>query len=187
MNNLDFNQDARFTVHGIPSYVQPDELAELARLAADADGERILEIGSCYGASTATLALAAPRSTIYAIDAFLWSPIPEMPASASRLAGNLSAAGATNVCIIEGDSQAVVRSWMLPLALVFVDGGHDLDECLADLEGFAPFTDVMAVHDYGMQFTPGVAEAVDSFCDAYGWRIDKIVATLAVLRRTSSR
>jgi len=35
---LDFNQDARFTVHGIPSYVQPDELAELARLAADADG-----------------------------------------------------------------------------------------------------------------------------------------------------
>ena len=55
------------------------------------------------------------------------------------------------------------------------------------IDAFLSFTDVMAVHDYGMQFTPGVAEAVDSFCDAYGWRIDKIVATLAVLRRTSSR
>ncbi len=178
---LDFTQQPTGYRHGIPAYMTEAELDALATLAAKVDGRRILEVGSCYGASTATLALAAPHSTVYAVDLFLWSPIIEMPASAGRLADNLAAAGATNVCIIEGDSRAVAQTWTEPLGLLFVDGGHEYEECLADLQAFAPFAGLVAVHDYGCPFTPGVAQAVDEYCAAHDGRVALIVETLAVL------
>lgn len=183
MADLSFKQEPIGQAHGIPVYMMPAEIEELDSLATLVDGEPILEVGSCYGGSTATLALAAPQSTVYAVDAFLWSPIPGLQASATTLADNLAAAGAENVCIIEGDSTAVARTWTAPLGLLFIDGGHEYDECLADLQALAHRAVIVAVHDYGMQFTPGVAEAVDTFCAEYGWTVAYVAGTLAVLER----
>lgn len=185
MADLSFHQQPLCEYHGIPAYMTHAELEALATLAAAANGETILEIGSCYGASTAALAMGAPDSLVYALDAFLWSPIPEAPAGGQRLAANLSGLGIANVHVIEGDSRVVGATWKEPLGLLFVDGGHDYDECLADLEAFAPHAACVCVHDYLSPYTPGVTEAVGRYCAEHGRSPVVLADTLAVLRRQS--
>jgi cephalosporin hydroxylase len=51
---------------------------------------------------------------------------------------------------IIGRSATVARHWHTPLALVFIDGGHAMEQALADYRGWAPHVmpgGFLAIHD----------------------------------------
>jgi predicted O-methyltransferase YrrM len=54
------------------------------------------------------------------------------------------------VVAVVGRSSKVAAAWSTPLALLFIDGGHAVEHCIADYEGWARHvaTDgVLAIHD----------------------------------------
>lgn len=54
------------------------------------------------------------------------------------------------VISIVGRSAAVARHWHTPLAMVFIDGGHAMEQALADYRGWAPHVmpgGYLAIHD----------------------------------------
>jgi predicted O-methyltransferase YrrM len=54
------------------------------------------------------------------------------------------------VTAIVGRSATVARWWCTPLALLFIDGGHAAEHCIADYAGWARFVQpdgLLAVHD----------------------------------------
>lgn len=176
--------------HGIPSWLTDDETRLLRELAAAVPaGGRILEVGSLYGASTATMALANPEALVTTIDAFWWSPLEDCPASSAQLRRNLEEAGCLeSVTIREGDSREIGRSWSEPIDFLFIDGGHDFESCRADLFNFGPHAQVIALHDCDNPFWPDIRGAADAFGrwqagEGQGWEYAEQADTLAVLRR----
>jgi hypothetical protein len=163
-------------------------VAELA-MAVPA-GDSILEVGCLYGGMTAVLALAAPEATVTAMDNFSWHPEDDVPSSAVLLRSNMDKVGANNVRIIEGDSCVLGRTWCDPIALLWIDGGHTYDIAFLDLIQFGVWADVIAVHDYTNPFLEKqIQQAVSDFVrlmddDFY---LDKVVGTVAVIRRRSFR
>jgi predicted O-methyltransferase YrrM len=63
----------------------------------------------------------------------------------------MHAAGLEDVVIaIVGHSRAVADWWSTPLAMLFIDGGHAAEHCIADYEGWAHHVmpgGVLAIHD----------------------------------------
>ena len=63
----------------------------------------------------------------------------------------MHAAGLEEVVIaVVGRSRAVAGWWTTPLAMLFIDGGHAAEHCIADYEGWARHVmpgGVLAVHD----------------------------------------
>jgi len=170
--------------HGIVCYMTADELALLERTAADlCEGGLIVEIGACYGGSTATLALAAPQALVLSIDTFGWSPVEAMPASAAQLLTNMAGAGAGNVAVLPADSHAVGAVWSRPIDLLFVDGGHDDASVRGDLAAFGPHAGTVAVHDYGNPYYADVEQAAADFCADHGFVLASRVDYLAILVR----
>jgi predicted O-methyltransferase YrrM len=137
----------------------------LARLAqAVPAGGLIVEIGTMYGGTTAALALAAPQARLITIDNFSWHPPDDQPSSKELVARNMAALGIENVTIIEGDSRHVGKKWPgEPIALLWVDGGHEYAEAKADLDNFGKHAEVIAVHDYILTQLPSVKQAVDDY------------------------
>jgi predicted O-methyltransferase YrrM len=63
----------------------------------------------------------------------------------------MHAAGLEDVVVaIVGRSRTVAGAWSTPLALLFIDGGHAVEHCIADYQGWAPHVapeGVLAIHD----------------------------------------
>jgi MMP 1-O-methyltransferase len=93
------------------------------------------------------------------------------------------------VTAVVGRSATVARWWRTPLALLFIDGGHAAEHCIADYAGWSPFVQpggLLAVHDvftdpaeggrapYEHIYLPALA---DGFVDV------RQVGSLRVLRR----
>jgi predicted O-methyltransferase YrrM len=54
------------------------------------------------------------------------------------------------VTAIVGRSTAVSSWWSTPLAMLFIDGGHAAEHCIADYKGWSPYVmpgGVLAIHD----------------------------------------
>jgi MMP 1-O-methyltransferase len=54
------------------------------------------------------------------------------------------------VVAVLGRSSTVAAAWSTPLALLFIDGGHAVEHCIADYQGWAPHVapdGVLAIHD----------------------------------------
>lgn len=54
------------------------------------------------------------------------------------------------VVAVVGRSRTVASLWSTPLALLFIDGGHAAEHCIADYEGWTPHLmsgGVLAIHD----------------------------------------
>jgi predicted O-methyltransferase YrrM len=54
------------------------------------------------------------------------------------------------VTAVVGKSATVARWWTTPLALLFIDGGHAAEHCIADYSGWARFVQpdgLLAIHD----------------------------------------
>lgn len=170
----------------IPSFIlTKEEKILLCRLAAAVPARgRIVEVGSCYGGSTALLSLSNPEARITAIDNFSWSPIPGQPASRERLEENLSSLEIHNVKIIEEDSLKAGPAWNKPIDLLWIDGGHSYEFFSSDLLHFGAWATVIAAHDYGNPTWPSIRQAVEDFKFVNQfWRIDAVVDSIVVLRR----
>ena len=104
-------------------------------------GEAVIEVGSHHGKSTILLALGLPEgSTMTAIDPFddpRWGGGPE---SLQAFEANLRTAGVTDrVTLFRGLSADAARSWGdKKVGLAWIDGAHDYESVLADLDGWTP-------------------------------------------------
>jgi predicted O-methyltransferase YrrM len=62
------------------------------------------------------------------------------------------------VTLVVGHSRAVADRWTTPLALLFIDGGHAVEHCINDYEGWTPHVmagGVLAIHDVFTDPTEG--------------------------------
>jgi predicted O-methyltransferase YrrM len=63
----------------------------------------------------------------------------------------MHAAGLEDVVIaVVGRSTTVAATWRTPLAMLFIDGGHAVEHCIADYAGWSPHVQpggVLAIHD----------------------------------------
>lgn len=169
----------------IPSWTSDKEKALLRKLAQEVPaGETILEIGCLFGGSTAVMALANPSAKIVSMDNFSWTPEGYPTASKDFMLANLKHQNIKNVTIMEGDSRVLVKQWSQQVALCFIDGGHSDDFVYNDLHGFAPWSKVIALHDYGNPGWAGIKDIVDAAMkNNHAWCLAEVVDTIAVLRR----
>ncbi len=130
----------------------------------------VVEIGSFMGRSTLWLAYGvqrAGRGRVVAIDPHDGHSRPEVLAKLDSYAmflRNVRDAGlAELVEPIRERSQQVARRWNEPIRLLWVDGSHDYDDVLADLEGFGRHVQPgahVALHDTRGRRFPGVKRAM---------------------------
>lgn len=169
----------------IPSWTEDIERFELAELASQVQPKGlIVEIGALYGGTTSVLAKAAPRTNVISIDEFSWTPEGYPTASKQLLDSHLAEVGIKNVSVIEGKSEIIGAGWNKHIDLCFIDGGHSYEYVYADLNNFAPHSEVVALHDYNNPFWPSIKQAIDDYVTLHPeWTLSKIVGTVAVLRR----
>jgi len=138
----------------------------------------IVEIGSCYGRSTAALArgsMAGNKQPVYAVDSFQGVPPldretahGENPgwacSSAELLRSNLDSVGVNGlVKIIAKPSFEAFEDVPTEIDLLFIDGGHDYASVMADIGLYAPKVRVggrIVMHD-ATAADPGVIKALD--------------------------
>lgn len=139
----------------------------------------VCELGSYRGASIRHWAEERPRGKFVAIDTF--RAYDSCISCAMRHQQ-------PNVSFFVGRSRdfaAVMRQGSYDV--VVVDGDHSYEGCLEDLRIAGELVNVGGViwaHDYrSAGILPGVTRAVDEFCTGPGWKIAKIVHSLALLVR----
>ncbi|HVB05942.1 MAG TPA: class I SAM-dependent methyltransferase [Acidimicrobiales bacterium] len=132
-------------------------LVAAGRRAAASGLGPLLEIGSYLGRSTLFLAagIVGSDALLYSLDHHHGSEEMQAgwpdhdPSHLDPASGRLDtlgawrravvAAGAEDLVVgLVGDSARVAAHWATPLSLVFIDGGHALAACRADLAGFGP-------------------------------------------------
>lgn len=135
------------------NYLSHGEIDLLAALAQELPGRPIVvNIGAGAGTSGLTFLSTRPDLWLYTIDVAL--EINPYGGLENEM-GILLAAGLldyTRYLPIHQDSVVEGRRWSGgPVDLVFVDGGHEYEECKGDLDAWWPHLKVggvMAIHDY---------------------------------------
>ena len=172
----------------IPSWTSLEERVYLRQLAAEVpDGGEILEIGCLYGGTTYELASVNPKVFVLSIDNFSWTPEGYPQVSPELTAENLHSRGIRNVNIWMGTSEEAARHWDKQVDLCFIDGGHSYQYVNADLNNFAKFSKVIALHDYHNPAEwMGITRAVDEFLLSHDeWYLANITGMIVTLRRRS--
>jgi predicted O-methyltransferase YrrM len=165
---------------------------ECERLAALAEGRRVLEIGSHLGRST--LVLAGEALVVHSVD--LHPADPDYGVETTTLVPflrNLERYGLRHKVVVHVGLSEVVLPLFRPHSfdLAFIDGGHDRESVERDLrlvrevvtpEGTVAFHDygVQGVHAQGRWYEMEVTEVVDSFA-AEVQTPPHVTGTLAVL------
>lgn len=171
----------------IPAWLEDAEKLELFDLgSACIVGDRIVEVGTLYGGSSACLGLGArDGAELLIFDNFSWTPDGFPTATAALAAANLTSVGLKNFNIIEMDSlNCEYSADDKPISLLWVDGGHSLEFITHDLETFGPFAQVIACHDYGNTFWTTIKAAVEKFIEKHPeFYLDHVTGMIAVLRR----
>jgi precorrin-6B methylase 2 len=169
----------------IPSWNAEVECEGLEKLAAEVpSGGLIVDIGVLYGSTTAVMALSNPQAHILSMDNFCWTPEGAPKPTAAMFMANLSGLGIGNVELMEGDSKAFMKGWNRPIDLCFIDGDHTYAGVHSDLYGFAPFSKVIAVHDYNSPFWHDINKVIHQFLlEKPEWQMVEIAEMLAVLRK----
>jgi hypothetical protein len=131
----------------IDGWLTEDQARVLHAEAARAGGT-VVEIGSHLGRSTVVLASAAER--VVAIDPFPADWRYGTQDTATRFRRNLVDAGVDDVVtLLQQHSADALASWDERIALLYVDGKHDVMSCLRDLRWTAwlPSGARFLVHD----------------------------------------
>ena len=88
---------------------------------------------------------------------------------------------------IKANSNEVAKLWSKPLSLLFIDGDHSYEQCLADYNNFAPFViqnGYMAIHDYDTIHGYEVKQVVDEVIKKDNkWTKWEITDSLLTVRR----
>ena len=181
-------QAALQAVNKIEGWLTDGEADALYDHASRACGP-IVEIGSCYGRSTAALALgsmAGSHQPVYAIESFLGVPPVDRPTNAGvspgwacsspeLLRANLDAAGVNGlVTIVAKPSHEASEDVPDEIGLLFIDGAHDCESVVRDINLYAPKVKVggrVIMHDVTTA-DMGVVEALDKTLtpDAKRWQ-----------------
>jgi predicted O-methyltransferase YrrM len=140
--------------------ISPDQERWLFKAAKSLpDHAVILEIGSFKGRSTCCLAFGCrgSRKHVFAVDTFEGNE-KDFRAGVlfdtnyySVLKGNIERNGLTEyVTTVTGTSADVGKTWNTPIHLLFIDGGHEYEDVLADFQTFFPHVvpgGMVAFHD----------------------------------------
>jgi predicted O-methyltransferase YrrM len=147
-----------------------DALYDAALLGAQgAPGLQFLEVGSYCGRSTVWLGAAARESdtVVFAVDHHRGSEENQEgwehhdPSVVDPRIGRMDTLPLFRLAIYEagledeviavvGQSPLVSRHWSMPLAFLFIDGGHGVEPARSDFEGWTPHVvsgGVLAIHD----------------------------------------
>lgn len=129
-------------VEGLISTVQGKLLA---RYAASVRGTVAVEVGSYRGKSAAFIADALPEgATLYCVDPWQDSPLIRearyrTDENYAEFVRNIAECGLSQkVVAVQGFSGQIAATWGRPVSLLNVDGGHEYDEVLTDLDGWMP-------------------------------------------------
>lgn len=133
-------------VDRVPGWlISPVEEYCLYRLARRLEPESIiLEIGSWKGRSTCCLGLgcAEKRCVIYAIDVFL---------HLQEFKRNIESCNLQDMVVpVQGKSDDIAIRWTLPVDFLFIDGGHEYRQVLADFKHYFSYVvsgGLVALHD----------------------------------------
>lgn len=156
---------------GIPGWMTDDELGVLGYLASKSDS--IVEVGCWKGRSTKRF-LESCKGPVYAVDH--WSGT--VTDVSSLVAYDLdvyddfikNVGGYKNLTILKGDSVKIAKTFDKNVSMVFIDAGHEYEDCKTDIEAWLPkCSRIIAGHDYSNEW-PGVKKAVDEKFD----KINKI-------------
>lgn len=164
------DEEIRF-IEQIPGCLSEEQGSLLAYLAAHPAGDGcIVEIGGFMGRSTLWLARGlrhAGGGSIFSIDPHDGAERPRVRTdidSHRAFVENITRAGATDLVeSIRERSQEVAKTWNRPIALLWIDGSHEYEDVLADLEGFGPHVIAgghIALHDTRGHGFPGVRRAM---------------------------
>ena len=146
----------------------------MQQYAAEMVNDVAVEIGSYRGKSACYIGSAMPKS------AHLWCIDPWDDSDDNRYGfvftdenlqlfnRNVEMCGlSSRVTPVRGFSSEVAGGWERPISFLYIDGGHEHDEVLADIDGFAPHMvsgGVILFDDYSEAF-PGVVSAVNERFD----------------------
>jgi hypothetical protein len=117
----------------------------------------IVEVGSLLGRSSMAL-LTGCKGPVYCIDPW------DDPHGHGWPTFNTNVGHFPNLVAIRGFSPGI--GWQIPgdIDMVFVDGDHSPESCMADLEYWFPRTKkLICGHDYTHPSFPGVKQSVDKF------------------------
>jgi hypothetical protein len=143
-----------------PGFLPDDEamaLSAAGEQAARSGLGPLLEVGSYLGRSTLYLAagLIGSETLLYSLDHHHGSEEMQAgwphhdPSQVDPATGRIDTLGGWRKAIVEADAEDIVvgligessriaANWATPLSLVFIDGGHALEVCRADLAGWSP-------------------------------------------------
>jgi MMP 1-O-methyltransferase len=161
---------ARAVADAAKGFLPPAEAEALYDAAyAEAVNGPMLEVGSYCGKSAVWLGAAAQQrgGHVFSVDhhrgseenqpGWEWHDTELVDAASGRMdtlpffRRTVAAAGLEDVVIaIVGQSATVARLWSTPLALLFIDGGHAVEHCIADYNGWSPHVrpgGLLAIHD----------------------------------------
>ena len=134
----------------------------------------ILEVGRFNGGSTFLLACAAPNVSIHSID------ITPQDDELLRRQFEAHQVG-SNVSLITGDSQHARYDTVGPVDLLFIDGDHSYDGCMADIRnwyGNVVPNGLLVFHDSYLHPEYGVQDAILDFLAERGEELEVVVSPL---------
>lgn len=154
----------------VKGFLDPDEGAALYRWAHDAaPWGPCLEVGSYCGKSALYIGAAcqARGSVMFTVDHHrgseemqpgwehhdreTWNEAAQSMETLPFLRDTLRRAHLEETVIpIVGRSSTVARHWRTPLSMVFIDGGHAMEQAIADYRGWVPHVmagGFLAIHD----------------------------------------
>ena len=189
-------------LHPTSPYEGFDPLPELVRGFASAgkpfeavvertQPQTIIEVGTWLGASAFTLAALAPQANILCVDTWLgshtWYGVPGLWATLNPRHGypqiyyqflsNVIHRGLTEritpLPLPSTQAAGVLRKVGLSADLIYIDGGHEEDEVMADLKAYWPLTKKLLFgDDWGVY--AGVASAVNAFAKQHRLKVEVI-------------
>jgi predicted O-methyltransferase YrrM len=162
--SLDINLD------GVKGFLADDEAQALYQTALQQSLKGpCLEIGSYCGLSTIYLANACQEthSIVYAVDHHrgseehqlgeeyhdpeLYNETDALMDSFTEFRRNIRNAGVEDVVVpLVASSGLASKFWCIPLAMVFIDGGHSIEAAMMDYRSWAPHVmkgGILAIHD----------------------------------------
>jgi predicted O-methyltransferase YrrM len=205
---VDPTQQAR--AEAARGFMPPDEGVALYEAAASvrSGGSPMLEIGSYCGKSAVYLGTAAlERDTVlFALDhhrgseenqpGWEWHEPdlvdPEVGRidTLPRFRHTIFDAGLEGAVVaLVGDSPTIGRYWAIPLALLFIDGGHGHDPAHRDYETWVPHVEtdgLLVIHDVFPDPADGGRPPFEIYCRALesgAFTEKRTVGSLRVLRR----
>lgn len=154
----------------IRSHLTYRERVELSRLAQAAGLRSIVEIGAYLGASASAFSAGLARArnaaaTIYCIDTWNNDAMSEGQRDTMELFLRNTSAYRERIVPVRGWSTGVVATIGAQAGsvdLLFIDGDHSYEGCLADWKAYAPLLSpnaVVAFHDVG--WADGVRRVID--------------------------